>query len=179
MYKEGHSSGRQPLRRCVCLQEPCIYTEGFAVADLRYGSPPNRRGQRVEMARSWRWRPFGYCAHRQSRRASGSFLSCCVFWPDCVFGKWFLFLNTNTLYIQPTVQLTGGWFSFSLFPSRLCKTICTTLDPHLLPSFWCRHMFSTGINHRNWYLRTAVVSLFLGFIIHKLARYKYKTFFFF
>lgn len=37
--------------------------------------------------------------------------------------KMISFIKYNILYIQPTVQLVWGWFSFYLFPSNLCKII--------------------------------------------------------
>lgn len=58
-------------------------------------------------------------------------------------------IKYNILYIQPTVQLLRGWFSFYLFPSNLCKRINTALDPHLLPGAHTEltrgHPIGTGI----------------------------------
>lgn len=114
-----------PFQQCLCSRGPCSQATGSARVDFQH-SFPRGRGSKRQSSRGWR--PFGHVWSPQ-RRAAGKSLSLLPF-PACLYlRKMISLIKYNTLYIQPTVQLVWGWFSFCLFPSSLCKVINTALDP--------------------------------------------------
>lgn len=107
-------------------------SHGLCQRGFQHRFPRNSQGRGSERQSSRGWRPFGH-VWSQQRRTAGKYLSCWPFLACLYLRKIISLIKYNILYIQPTVQLVWGWFSFYLFPSNLCKIINTALDPHLLP----------------------------------------------